>query len=223
MLASFNLQLTGGLTLLYFVSKMFHTSKQSSAISGMLSTIILTTITLLLVFSTGSATSPLFFLLDFLLIALALLFQPFQAGAVSLLLIALFVWQNLDRLSSEVLINILSLAFTTPLAILFGNTYLANLAQKGRIQILSEALREEETDSLLWVSTSAKPTLSTVINSVSDLVIYFNSKSESVSSIPSGLVEKLKIIQQDLITLYSSTSAFEESIQETSDKTEIKS
>jgi len=176
------------------------------------------TIALLLVYSTGSANSPLFFLLDFLLFALALLFQPFQAAVVSSLLIALFFYQNLNQLTPEVLINILSLAFVTPLAIIFGRNYLANLAQKGTISILTKTLHEEETDSLLWVSTSAKPTLSTILNSVSDLVIYFNSKGEHITSVPSGFVDKLKTIQKDLITLYSSTGEFEESIKKISDK-----
>ncbi|KKT37504.1 MAG: hypothetical protein UW35_C0029G0012 [Candidatus Collierbacteria bacterium GW2011_GWF2_44_15] len=220
-LAQYNLQLTGALTFVYFVTRMIQSRKASLTQSNLSSTIILTIITLLLVFSTGSATSPLFFILDFLLFALALLFQPFQAGAVSVLLIGLFLWQNQAHLTPEILINILSLGFVTPLAILFGRNYLSSQAQKGRIHILSNVIQEEETDSLLWISTSAKPSLSSVLNSVSDLVIFFNSKGDNITSVPSGFVDKLRVIQQDLITLYTSTNAFENSIKETSDKIDL--
>lgn len=222
-LSKYNLQLTGALVLLYFVTKIYHTTRQSRPTAGLLSSLILTVISLLLIFSTGSIQSPLFFLIDFLLFALALLFGPLQAGAVAVLIISLFSWQNHASFTPEVLIGLAQIIFITPLAIIFGKIYLANLESSGKIKILREVINEEEADSLLWISTSAKPSLSTILNSISDLVIYLNSKREGVTVIPSGLIDKLKVIQKDLIILYTSTSSFEESIKDTSDSIDLKS
>ena len=140
-----------------------------------------------------------------------------------MLIISFFSWQNRTDFTPEVLIGLGQIIFVTPLAIIFGKTYLANLESGGKIKILREVIEAEEADSLLWISTSAKPTLSTILNSVSDLVIFLNSKGSNVTAIPSGLIDKLKIIQKDLITLYTSTSSFEESIKGTADNIDLES
>ena len=214
-LSAYNLQLTGALILLYFVFRMINTARRSSTNSTFPSTMILTIISLLLVFSTGGLSSPLFFILNFLLFALSLLFEPIQAATTSIVLIILFVWQNYSSLNTNNLVNLVSLGFMTPLAIVFSRTYLKNLEAGGRIKILRQAIKEEEAESLLWISSTAKPSLSGVLNSVTDLVIYFNSKG---SELPKGLLDKLKLIQDDLITLYTSTGSLEKSLKETSDK-----
>ena len=216
-LSAYNLQLTALLTLIYFSLRVIGSASSQHLIKPF-STAILMTITLLLVFSTGSVKSPLFFLLDFLLFALALLTEPFQAGAVSLMLVIIFVFQNYSSLSPEALINISSLIFITPLAIIFGRNYLTTLSQTGKIHILSQVIKKEETDSLMWVSTSVKPSLSSILNSVSDIVIYLNTQGGVLNSVPENLTEKLRGVQRDLSTLYSSTTIFTQTIEETSDK-----
>lgn len=215
----YNLQLTGALTLVYFVSKMFSrpTNRRKSDI---VSTVILNSICLLLIFSTGGVVSPLFFLLDFLLITIALLFEPGQAAVASVVLASLFYWQNHDSLTTEKIVNIISLLLMSPIAIIFSKNYLENLKSQGRIQILEEVIKEEEAESLLWISTQAKPSLATVLNATTDLVMYFNSKGRELL-IPKALSDKLKAIQNDLIVLYSSTTSLEESINETSDKVKL--
>lgn len=107
-----------------------------------------------------------------------------------------------------------------PVAILFSKTFIDNLKSKGRIQVLEEVIREEEAESLLWISTQAKPSLSSVLNATTDIVMYFNSKGRELL-LPTQLHTKLKAIQSDLITLYSSTSSLETSISETSDKLKL--
>ncbi len=214
----YNLQLTGALTLLYFAFTKFSrpVNHRKSAVS---STVILNSICLLLVFSTGGVLSPLFFLLDFLLITIALLLEPRQALVSSLLLAFLFLWQNQNTLNTEKIINIVSLLLMTPVAIIFSNNYLENLKSQGRIQVLEEAIKEEEADSLLWISKT-KPSIASVLNSTTDLVMYFNSKGRELL-LPDPILVKLKAIQTDLITLYTSTSSLEKVIESESDKIKL--
>lgn len=214
----YNLQLTGVFMLLYFVTKKFSRSPNHKSFD-FTSTVILNSICLLLIFSTGGATSSLFFLLDFLLITIALLIEPGQAVVASVLLASLFLWQEWGVLDTARIINILSLLLMTPVAIIFSNNYLENLKSQGRIQVLEDVLQEEETESLLWIS-KAKPSIATVLNSTTDLVMYFNSKSRELL-LPAQITEKLRSIQSDLITLYTSTGTLQKAIEEESDKVNL--
>lgn len=216
-LNKYNLQLTGALILVYFVTRLLF---RSITQSFFLATIVLISIILLLIFSSGGLISPIFFVLDFLLFAIALLIAPYQAAVTSFILVLLFLWQNYLSLSSPMIINLISLVLITPLAIVFSNSYLQNLQSNGKITVLKEAIKNEETDSLLWITTNAKPSLATVLNSLTDIVIYLNTKGQ-ISLIPKALVDKLKIIQKDLISLYASTGTLEKSIEESSDKMEL--
>lgn len=216
-LNGYNLQLTGALILAYFVSRILFREVKRSLFFA---TVVMVSIVLLLVFSSGGINSPIFFILDFLLFAIALLIAPYQAITTSLLLITIFLWQNNQNLTSPVIINIISLALMTPLAIVFGKNYVRFLESEGKITVLQEAIKDEQTDSLLWIATTAKPSLATVVNALSDIVIYLNSQSQ-ITQVPKALIEKLKIIQRDLISLYASTGTLEKSIEESSDKMEL--
>lgn len=201
-LSHYNLQLFGLLTLVYFLSKRFSTTNQSSKPGIAPSTAILLTVaSLLLVFSTGNINSPLFFILDFLLFALALLFEPTQAITTSLYLSAIFLLQDPD-INPTTLINLASLLAMTPLAMFFAKMYLSYLQAIGKIENLEEQIKDIDTESLLWIATTAKPSIASVLNSVSEIVTYFNAITYRY---PSALSSKLHQIQQDLITLYSST------------------
>lgn len=216
-LIAYNLQLTGALILVYFGSGfIFRGTKRSP----FLATVLLVSIVLLLVFSTGGLSSPIFFVLDFLLFAIALLIAPYQAITTSILLIAIFLCQNYQNLSSQAIINIISLALMTPLANVFGKNYLRFLESEGKITVLCEAIKDEQNESLLWIATTAKPSLASVVNAISDIVIYLNSQNQ-FTKVPKALTEKLKTIQRDLISLYASTNTLKESIEESSDKMEL--
>ena len=108
----------------------------------------------------------------------------------------------------------------TPLAIIFSKSYLKYLQSEGKILLLQEAIKDEQTDSLLWIATTAKPSLATTLNSLTDIVIYLNSKGKNFI-VPQQLLEKLKTIQKDLISLYASTGSLEKSIEDSSDKMEL--
>ncbi|KKT88540.1 MAG: hypothetical protein UW88_C0010G0016 [Candidatus Collierbacteria bacterium GW2011_GWD2_45_10] len=205
--------------MLYFGLKFFSRSVNQKSISFP-STIILNTICLLLVFSTGGITSPLFFLLDLLFFALALLFEPIQAVVASLLIVAIFISQHYSSMNTDKIINLFSLILMTPIAVIFSRNYLEVLEDKGKIKVLQAALEETETESLLWISKQAKPSMASVLNATTDLVMYFNSKGRELF-IPPAIVEKLRAIQTDMITLYSSASMLEKSIETESDKNRL--
>lgn len=216
-LNSYNLQLTGALILLYFGSKLFlHKLTRSIFFT----TIVLISIVLLLIFSSGGISSPIFFVLDFLMFAIALLIAPNQAAVASFIIVSILLWQNSTNLTSPMIIDLLSLILMTPLAIIFSNVYLKFLASEGKISFLKKTIKDEQNDSLLWISTTAKPSLATVLNSLTDIIIYLNAKVDT-TAVPKLLLDKLKTIQKDLISLYASTGVLEKSIEKSSDKIEL--
>jgi hypothetical protein len=145
-LNSYNLQLTGALILLYFGSKFLF---RDTSHPFFLATIILIAIVLLLILSTGGINSPIFFVLYFLLFAIALLLNPQQAAIASFLLVSIFLWQNYQNLSSPLIIDLFTLVLVTPLAMVFSNSYLKYLQSVGKISVLKESIKDEQTDSLL--------------------------------------------------------------------------
>lgn len=207
-LSPFNLQATGLLILFYFVTK-FVTGK-ANGVQNTLDAIIFTTITFLIVTTTGGVHSPVFFLLYFLLFALSLLFEPIQSIILSLLLIALFGYDlslNFDNLA---LINLVTLFLTTPIAMIFGKKYLQTLEDLGRIKQLNKIISEEETDTLLWLTTRARPTLISLLDTTSQII--------STNLLPGRLQDRLKQLHQDLISLHQSTQVLEKDIQDFDEK-----
>jgi len=218
-LNQYNLQLTGALILLYFGSKFFLRligRKENLNISSF----ILTNLCLLTVFGSGGLASPLFFVLVLLIFAQALLFSPSHAITSSLLLSVIFIWELQADLDTIQILNLIFLLLTTPLAIKFGQIYLENLSAKGQVKVLENIIQNEETDSLLWISTTAKPSIASVLNATTDLVLYLNSQSHKIV-FPKALHEKLKSVQNDLVTLYTSVNALESSIKQESDNNDF--
>lgn len=213
----YNLQATGALIVLYFVSRFIFRRVSNTFFFAAL---ILVSVSLLLIFSTGGVNSPIFFVLNFLIFAIALLIAPSQAAVATITLAVIFIWESYSTLNTQTIINILSLVLITPIAMIFSKTYLKNLQSEGKITVLKEAIKDEHTNSLLWISTTAKPSIATVLNSVSDIVIYLNTVNQKLN-LPAALTEKMKTVQKDLISLYASTGTLKESIEESSDRMEL--
>lgn len=207
-LSPFTLQLVGLTILSYFGLKMIFS--KAGRLLNALDAIVLTSLTFLLVISTGSFKSPLFFILYFLLFGLALLFEPVQAFMVSLLLTAFLLASNTSSLDTSSLVNLATLFLVSPIAVTLGRKYLETLEKNGRIKILDRALAKEETDTLIWLTTRAKPTMVSLIDTTSELI--------ATSTIPFRLKEKLKLLHQDLIALHSSAKELEDEVKETAEK-----
>src|SRR3989344_45206 len=212
-LSPFNLQATGLLILFYFVTK-FVTGKpaesagKAKGAQNTLDAIIFTTITFLIVTTTGGVHSPVFFLLYFLLFALSLLFEPIQSIILSLLLIALFGYDLSNNFDNLALINLITLFLTTPIAMIFGKKYLQTLEDLGKIKQLNKIISEEETDTLLWLTTRARPTLISLLDTTSLII--------SSNLLPGRLQDRLKQLHQDLISLHQSAQTLENDIQDLS-------
>jgi hypothetical protein len=108
----------------------------------------------LVVLSTGAATSPLFFLIYFLLFTLAFQNSPLINLEYSLFVIVIFSY-SLDSLTS--VIGLLSLLLITPL------TWFISHQQE--IEAKTEKIiSQDETDFLLWISLRLKTSLREIIS-----------------------------------------------------------
>ena len=206
-LTPYNLQAIGLLLLFYFAGKFISGSK--ARLSAALDAVIFTILILFLVTSTGGVRSPVFFLLYFLLFAVSLLFEPIAAIVTSLLLVLFFSFSLRFNFDNTALINLASLLLITPLANLFGRKFLQTQAAAGKIKLLDQIIQSEETQTLIWLSTKAKPTLINLLDTTS-LIIGSN-------LLPYALQQKLKNLHQDLVTLHQSAGSLEREIDETSE------
>jgi hypothetical protein len=148
--------------------------------------------------------------LYFLLFGLALLFEPVQAFLVSLLLTAFLLLNHTGSLDTSSLVNLATLFLVSPIAVTLGHKYLETLEKTGRIKILDSALVKEETDTLIWLTTRAKPTLTSLIDTTSEIIVS--------NALPFRLKEKLTTLHQDLITLHSSAKELEKEVKDTAEK-----
>lgn len=170
-LSLYTLQLIGIFVFLYFLS---HTFIRPSVLTSILDAVIFTVIILLLITSTGGISSPLFFLIYFLLFAIALLFEPYITLILSATLV-LYFWPKTITLNAG--IQLLSVLFILPLAIFLGEQYLRLLASKEEIKILKKTGRKlekhlttEETNILFWLNLNFKEGILSVLQSSADLL-----------------------------------------------------
>lgn len=180
-LSLYNLQLAAVLAFAYFLTKKL----------PLITTTIFLSLILLVIFSTGQLNSPFFFLLDILLFALALFFEPIQALATSLILTLVFLVSSKLSLNTSQVINLASLMLITPIAVVFGNKLKEN--QKNQ-----ESLAKEETNTLLWIATKAKPSLVEVLDTTSQII--------SSNLLPFRLQDKIKKAHKDLVDLHKSAN-----------------
>lgn len=141
-LADFNLQITSFLIIIYmllqFIAPKIPFLSQNKMTLDL--TLAITTI-YLIVFSTGALSSPVFFLIYFLLFGIALLFEPYSALNLAIISTAFFLLTPTKDFWPE-LIQISSVFLIAPLAIIFGNQYLKLQEEELRV----EKLKKEEKD-----------------------------------------------------------------------------
>jgi len=179
--------------------------------------IIITLLTLVLILSTGSLSSPLFFLLDFLIFGLSLLFYPSLGFSLSLALTIAFMLNN-DLSSTHSLTNLISLLLVAPLAKFFGTQYIKVLEGDNKIKVLKHqanrlesSIEQEETTTLLWLSIELKNKLHHAIDLVSQL-------SSSLPNISYHQQENLKNLYSDLKELFTSGQELEDKIDQLTDE-----
>jgi len=167
----YSLQLMAALMIIFLLNykltknKLFNSSVNLAVFS---------TAVLILVSETGGLSSPLFFLIYFLLFGVAFLSSPSVVLACTLAII-LFFSPSLKTVNA--VIQLASLILITPLAIIFGKQYLELLKQQGRIVILKKekgetekSLKKQETSILIWISLNLKNGLTEIGDYLSQLL-----------------------------------------------------
>jgi len=211
LLTVYTLQLVAALVILYLGSHWLKAKKprwfQRSTIT--LDITILTCMILLLVTATGALTSPLFFLLYFLMFGVAMLYEIEATLVLTGVLILFFLFlPGTDLGDLAHLSELLALIMITPLAILFGHQYETALDAKRARAKLTKNLGREETDTLLFLSLNLKTTL---ISALDNLAI----------TIPLTRVTTvrthLQTLYTDLKQLYRSANELSKSIDHETD------
>lgn len=103
---------------------------------------LLNTLVLLLIFSTGSITSPIFFLLYFLGFGIAFVFEPVVVLVFLVCAIALFLPDSLKDDVNGNLLRLGSLLLITPLAYFFGNEFKGSNKKEEEIEKITERAKD---------------------------------------------------------------------------------
>ena len=212
LLSASTLQLVAVLVLLYLGShwlrahrpRWFHHSTITLDIT------LLASMMLLLVTETGALTSPLFFLLYFLLFAVAMLYEIEATLVLTGILILFFLalpGTNLTDLAH--LSELIALVMITPLAILTGHQYEKSLSEKAARATLSKHLEHEESDILLFLSLNLKRTLLSALDTLSMTIP--QTKVRDVRT-------NLQTLYEDLRTLYRSADELQQTIDRETDQ-----
>ncbi|GAB4026648.1 MAG: hypothetical protein Fur0011_2760 [Candidatus Microgenomates bacterium] len=210
-LEPYTLQLVGLLTLLYIGThslrrhypKLFHKS------SVTLDLTILTSMILLLVTETGALTSPLFFLLYFLLFATSMLYEIEATLVLTGVLILYFLFLPGTNLSDLMHLSQLgALIMITPLALFTGHQYEVNLEEKETRRRLIRHLSHQETDTLLFLSLNLKNTLITSLDRLSTIIPTTRIKE---------VHDNLSTLYKDLRALYKTSLDLEKAIDKETD------
>ncbi|MDP3994775.1 MAG: hypothetical protein Q8P91_03010 [bacterium] len=143
-LSEYTLQFIAVLVTGYFLTRftLRKTGRVSARIMSGLDMSVLTLIIFTLIFSTGALSSPLFFLLYFLLFGLSLLFEP--GSSLFMVFISSFIFLIMPEkkdLFSE-LLQLASLFMIVPLALIFGKQYIKLMQSELEVKSLTT---EEKT------------------------------------------------------------------------------
>ena len=184
-LSFYTLQFIALLVLIYFLKNISGLKIENSKlkINRYIDAVILTMVILLLIFSTGGTTSPLFFLTYFLLFGISFLFEPKLAISYSIILIIFFL-ANTNGESPQDYLKPFSLILVSPLALFFGQQFLQSLTDKKRIKIYQNKwlvnenhLEKQETNTLFWLSLNFKQSLTEIIEISANMLANISSLS----------------------------------------------
>jgi len=219
-LSVYTLQLIALFVIAYFVNQFYFRRKKLlfSKINLTIDAVIFTMVVLLLVSSTGGISSPLFFLLYFLMFGLALLFEPAITFSLALAIVIFFLFQPSKEEPLADALQVLALLLITPLAMFFGKQYLRVLENEEKIkileeetQILEEEIEKEETDILLWSTLELKRGIIEILHQTSELL-------SDVSHLTLKQKEKLSKIRQTASNLLKTGQKLKEEVDKATDE-----
>lgn len=216
-LSVYTLQLTAVFVLLFFANQFFARHRKKE-FNRTLDAVVFTMVVLLLVVSTGGLTSPLFFLVYFLMFGLALLFEPLITVSLAVAMVLFFfVTPTKQEMTAEIF-QLVSLLLITPLALFFSTQYLKLLESEEKIKILKEEvevterqIEKEETDVLLWSSLELKRNLTEILDEVSNLL-------SDIGRLTVNQKEKLTAVREKVLHLLKSGRKLKEEVDRTTDE-----
>lgn len=135
-LAEYDLQISAVLFIVLYLTKKYYLPSHPR--SHLMESVIFTFVIITVVLSTGGIDSPFFFLVYFLLFAIALMLEPVVSMATTLALIIFLLFSLPQNQPFKVLIPIFSLAFISPFAMFMGNAYAENQKLKIKDQNLEK-------------------------------------------------------------------------------------
>lgn len=141
------------LLLAIFISKHIIRNHLTASQESLVDSLVLTALVLVIVSASGGLSSPVFFLIYFLLFVLSLLLAPSIPLSLSFSLIVFFLFSTTITKFSE-LLPLFSFPLITPLAVYFGREHKKKLYHKHDVYHLKETVRRETEDVLLWLTTT---------------------------------------------------------------------
>jgi len=216
-LSIYTLQLTAVFILLFFLNQ-FLARHRRGKINLTIDAVVFTMVVMLLVTSTGGLTSPLFFLIYFLMFGLALFFEPLITLTLTAAMILFFIFTPTKQNTAEEALQLFSLLLVTPLALFFGKQYLQVLRDEEKIKILEEEekiaqeqIKTEETNVLLWATLELKRGLMTILDEVSHLL-------GDVGHLTVSQKERLLKIRERALHLLETGKKLKEEVDRTTDE-----
>lgn len=173
---------------------------------------ILSLITFLLVFSTGGLSSPIFFLLYFLLFGVALLLEPMTAIYLAVIVsVFLFIGQKQDLLSE--ILQLASLFLIAPLATIFGKQYIKLLQSESKIkvleteeQVLATEIKRQESEVKSWTTEVLAGKLTDIQSGLKSIL--------DNPEVPKSEKDKITKIFKDAYQLFESGREMEKKVEE---------
>jgi len=211
--SSYTLQLTALLVIIYLIFQTV-TKKKPNLLKFkiLIDVTIISLVVFLLVFSTGSLFSPLFFLMYFLLFGISLLFEPESAITLSLVAGIFFLFTPKKDFLHEIL-QLSSLVIISPLAVIFGKQYLKLLQSESKIKILEtegKALEQE-------VTRQEKEVKDWTTNTLSQQLVQIQKRITAIlndNSISAKEKQELKNIFFQIYQVFESGKEMEKKVEE---------
>jgi len=168
-LTDYNLQLIAFLVIIYSGSRFFIRKT-------VIDMIALSLAVFLLVFATGALSSPIFFLLYFLLFGLSLLFEPASSLFLVTLLTVLFLIIPTGKDLLHELLQLASLFMIVPLAVIFGKQYiklrrnaLEVKALESEEKVLTKKVERQKSKVKFWTNAVFGQKLAEIQNYIKSL------------------------------------------------------
>jgi hypothetical protein len=209
-LSAYTFQLVAVLILLYFFAAWalrHHHLTRHRVITLDLS--LLTITLLLLVTESGGLGSPFFFIIYFLLFAVAILFETEVTLILTGILVIFFALHpSADLTSFQHLTELFALVMITPLAIFTSHQHENKLRELEKLKKTSRALEDTEADTMLFLTLRLKTTLVKNLDLLSQTIPSIKLPTQR---------ESLQTIYKDLKALYKSSEKLQKEVDERTD------